>query len=48
MKLKEKDERKVKQLHQEIVGMKTTKVKLLKQMREETDRFRSWKQQTER
>lgn len=48
IKLKEKDEQKIKQLNQEITAMKGTKVKLLKQMREETDKYRSWRQQTER
>ncbi|KAF7265188.1 kinesin-like protein 3A [Rhynchophorus ferrugineus] len=48
IKLKEKDEQKIKQLHNEITSMKSMKIKLLKQMREESDRFRSWKHQAER
>ncbi|XP_050299180.1 chromosome-associated kinesin KIF4-like [Anthonomus grandis grandis] len=48
IKLKEKDEQKIKLLNQEIVSMKSKKVGLVKQMREETERFRTWKQQTER
>ncbi|XP_066259480.1 chromosome-associated kinesin KIF4A [Euwallacea similis] len=44
LKLRERDELKMKQLNQEIVGMKSTKVMLLKQMREENERFKAFKQ----
>lgn len=48
IKLKEKDEQKIKQLNQEIQVMKTNKVKLIKTMQAEEQRFRAWKQQRER
>ncbi|XP_017775490.1 PREDICTED: chromosome-associated kinesin KIF4 [Nicrophorus vespilloides] len=48
IKLKEKDEIKIRQLNNEIQSMKSTKVKLIKSMRQESDNFRTWKIQRER
>lgn len=48
LQIKERNEMKLKQLNSDIVNMKTAKVKLVKQMRLENDRFRSWKQNAER
>ncbi|CAH1132699.1 unnamed protein product [Ceutorhynchus assimilis] len=48
IRLKEKDEQKIRQLNHEIVSIKTAKVKLFKQMREEADKFRTLKQDSER
>ncbi|KAF2878626.1 hypothetical protein ILUMI_27548 [Ignelater luminosus] len=48
IKLKEKDEQKIKQLNSEIQQMKCTKVKLIKSMKQESEKFRTWKLQRER
>lgn len=48
VKLKEKDETKIKQLNVEIQNMKATKVKLIKNMKHEAEQFRTWKLQRER
>ncbi|KAI4467083.1 chromosome-associated kinesin kif4a-related [Holotrichia oblita] len=48
IKLKEKDEEKMKQLNKEIVSMKKMKVDLMKKMKSESDKFRAWKNQRER
>ncbi|KAL1514028.1 hypothetical protein ABEB36_003355 [Hypothenemus hampei] len=48
LKLKEKDELRIAQLNNEISTIKSAKIKLVKQMREENERFRSWKQVTDR
>ncbi|XP_044738914.1 chromosome-associated kinesin KIF4-like [Chrysoperla carnea] len=48
IKLREKDEQKIKQLNNEIMNMKQAKVKLVKTMRSESDKFRQWKIQRER
>ncbi|RZC35221.1 chromosome-associated kinesin KIF4A, partial [Asbolus verrucosus] len=48
IKLKEKDVTKINQLNREILLMKQTRVKLIKKMREESERFRTWKVQRER
>ncbi|KAL3286993.1 hypothetical protein HHI36_001479 [Cryptolaemus montrouzieri] len=48
IRLKEKDELKMKQLHQEILQMRQNKVKLVRNMKEESERFRTWKLQRER
>lgn len=43
LKLKAKDSERVKLLDQEIKEMKTSKVKLIRQMRLESDQFRQWR-----
>lgn len=48
IKMKEKDEEKIKQLNREIMQMKQTKVRLIKDMRQESEKFRVWKIQRER
>ncbi|XP_060536642.1 chromosome-associated kinesin KIF4 isoform X2 [Cylas formicarius] len=48
IKLKERDEQRITQLHQEITQMKQVKVKLVKNMREESNKFQQWKLQKER
>jgi kinesin family protein 4/21/27 len=48
IKLKEKNDEKITQLNKEIQGMKQAKVKLIRQMRSENERFRSWKQEREK
>jgi kinesin family protein 4/21/27 len=48
IKINEKNEQQVKKLAEEIRQMKQTKVRLIKQIREEADRMRDWKQQKER
>lgn len=48
IKLKEKDEQKIKQLNNEILQMKQTRVKLIRAMKQESEKFRSWKMQRER
>ena len=48
IKLKEKDVTKINQLNNEILQMKQTRVKLIRKMREESERFRTWKMQRER
>lgn len=48
IKLREKDELKIKQLNQEILSMKQLKVKLVKEMRAESDKFRQWRVQREK
>ncbi|GLV42213.1 Kinesin-like protein at 3A [Carabus blaptoides fortunei] len=48
IKLKEKDESKMKQLANEIQAMKSNKVKLIKTMRAEEQKFRTWKLQREK
>ena len=45
---KEKDVTKINQLKNEILQMKQTRVKLIRKMREESERFRTWKMQRER
>ncbi|XP_066154773.1 chromosome-associated kinesin KIF4A isoform X2 [Euwallacea fornicatus] len=44
LKLRERDELKMKKLNQEIISMKSTKVMLLKQMRQENEQFKAFKQ----
>lgn len=48
IKLKEKDELKIKQLNNEILQMKQTRVKLIRAMKQESEQFRSWRLQKER
>ncbi|KAK4884404.1 hypothetical protein RN001_000675 [Aquatica leii] len=48
IKLKEKDELKIKILNNEIQQMKSIKVKLIKTMKQELEKFRTWKLQRER
>ncbi|XP_044747016.1 chromosome-associated kinesin KIF4 isoform X2 [Coccinella septempunctata] len=48
IRLKEKDEHKIKQLNHEILLMKQNRVKLVKSMKEESEKFRTWKLQRER
>ncbi|GFG32670.1 hypothetical protein Cfor_12769 [Coptotermes formosanus] len=48
IKMKEKNDEKITQLNSEIQGMKQAKVKLIRQMRSENERFRSWKQEREK
>lgn len=48
IKLKERDEEKIKRLNAEILSMKQMKVKLIKDMRQDSERFRVWKMQRER
>ncbi|KAJ8941944.1 hypothetical protein NQ318_013278 [Aromia moschata] len=48
IKLKEKDDQRIAKLNQEIMQMKQTKVRLLRTMKEESDKFRQWKQEKER
>ncbi|XP_015836868.1 chromosome-associated kinesin KIF4A isoform X2 [Tribolium castaneum] len=48
IKLKEKDVTKINQLNNEIQQMKQTRVKLIRKMREESERFRTWKIKRER
>lgn len=48
IKLKEKDEVKIKLLNSEIQAMKAAKVKLIKTMRAEEHKFRDWKMQREK
>jgi kinesin family protein 4/21/27 len=48
IKLKEKDVTKINQLNSEILQMKQTRVKLIRKMREESEKFRTWKIQRER
>lgn len=48
IKMKEKNDEKITQLNNEIQGMKQAKVKLIRQMRSENERFRSWKQEREK
>lgn len=48
IKLKEKDEIKIKELNREIVQMKQAKVRLIREMRQESERFRVWKIQRDR
>lgn len=48
IKLKEKDEKRIKQLDNEIMLMKQNKVKLMKKIREESEKFRTWKIQREK
>ncbi|XP_018334300.1 chromosome-associated kinesin KIF4A isoform X2 [Agrilus planipennis] len=47
IKMKEKDELKIKQLQNEIQSMKQLKVKLIRDMKQEADKFRQWKKQRE-
>ncbi|XP_072394282.1 chromosome-associated kinesin KIF4 [Diabrotica undecimpunctata] len=48
IKTKARDEEKIKVLNKDILEMKQTKVKLVKTMREEADKFRQWKIEKER
>ncbi|KAJ9593686.1 hypothetical protein L9F63_014734 [Diploptera punctata] len=48
VKMKEKNDEKIKQLNTEIQNMKQNKVKLIRQMRTENEKFRAWKQQREK
>lgn len=48
IKLKEKDELKIKQLNGEILQMKQKRVKLMRDMKEESEKFRVWRIQRER
>ncbi|XP_069468552.1 chromosome-associated kinesin KIF4A isoform X2 [Ambystoma mexicanum] len=48
LKLRESTERTVSKLNQEIQGMKTQRVQLMKQMKEDAEKFRTWKQQKDK
>ncbi|XP_018570994.1 chromosome-associated kinesin KIF4 [Anoplophora glabripennis] len=48
IKLKEKDELRIGKLNQEIFQMKQNKVKLVRTMREESEKFRQWKLEKEK
>ncbi|KAG6465118.1 hypothetical protein O3G_MSEX014941 [Manduca sexta] len=48
IKTKEKNEAKIAALNAELQAMKVTKVKIIKQMREESEKFRKWKADNER
>ncbi|KAG5900429.1 hypothetical protein JTB14_029315 [Gonioctena quinquepunctata] len=48
IKLKAKDEARIVKLNQEILQMKQAKVKLVRTMREESDKFRQWRSEKER
>ncbi|XP_022817436.1 chromosome-associated kinesin KIF4 isoform X1 [Spodoptera litura] len=48
IKTKEKNEAKIAALNAELQAMKATKVKIIKQMREESEKFRKWKADNER
>ncbi|KAK7793169.1 hypothetical protein R5R35_012826 [Gryllus longicercus] len=48
IRMKEQQEKKISQLNNEITSMKQTKVKLIKQMKIESEKFRNWKLQRER
>ncbi|XP_069689320.1 chromosome-associated kinesin KIF4A isoform X2 [Periplaneta americana] len=48
IKMKERNDEKINQLNSEIQGMKQAKVKMIRQMRSENERFRTWKQQREK
>ncbi|KAK9873905.1 hypothetical protein WA026_002257 [Henosepilachna vigintioctopunctata] len=45
---KERDELKMRQLNQEILQMKQNRVRLVRSMKEEADRFKTWKSQREK
>ncbi|XP_026314864.1 chromosome-associated kinesin KIF4-like isoform X2 [Hyposmocoma kahamanoa] len=48
IKTKEKNEAKIAALNAELQAMKATKVKIIRQMREESEKFRKWKADNER
>ncbi|KAI8425288.1 hypothetical protein MSG28_007064 [Choristoneura fumiferana] len=48
IKTKEKNEAKIASLNAELKAMKATKVKIIRQMREESEKFRKWKADNER
>ncbi|XP_063367282.1 chromosome-associated kinesin KIF4 [Cydia amplana] len=48
IKNKEKNEAKIASLNAELKAMKATKVKIIRQMREESEKFRKWKADNER
>ncbi|CAH0549981.1 unnamed protein product [Brassicogethes aeneus] len=48
IKIRDKDEQRINKLNSEITAMKQVKVKLIRNMREESDKFRAWKQVRER
>ncbi|CAK1552322.1 unnamed protein product [Leptosia nina] len=48
IKIKEKNEAKIAALNAELQAMKATKVKIIRQMREESEKFRKWKADNER
>ncbi|XP_049877917.1 chromosome-associated kinesin KIF4 [Pectinophora gossypiella] len=48
IKMKEKNEAKIAALNAELHAMKATKVKIIRQMREESEKFRKWKADNER
>ncbi|XP_050354078.1 chromosome-associated kinesin KIF4 [Nymphalis io] len=48
IKMKEKNEAKIAALNAELQAMKATKVKIIRQMREESEKFRKWKLDNER
>ncbi|XP_045784067.1 chromosome-associated kinesin KIF4-like isoform X1 [Maniola jurtina] len=48
IKMKEKNESKIKALNAELIAMKATKVKIICQLREESQKFRKWKADNER
>jgi kinesin family protein 4/21/27 len=48
IKMKEKSDERITQPNGELQGMKQAKVKLIRQMRSENERFRSWKQEREK
>ncbi|KPJ01450.1 Chromosome-associated kinesin KIF4 [Papilio xuthus] len=48
IKIKEKNEAKIAILNAELQAMKANKVKIIKQMREESEKFRKWKADNER
>ncbi|KAJ2953165.1 hypothetical protein O0L34_g738 [Tuta absoluta] len=48
IRMKEKNEAKIAALNAELHAMKATKVKIIRQMREESEKFRKWKLENER
>ncbi|CAH3195110.1 unnamed protein product, partial [Porites evermanni] len=48
LKLKEQSDNTIKKLNSEIQGMKSIRVKLMRQMKEESERFRALKEQKEK
>lgn len=48
LKMRQSTERTVSKLHLEIQGMKTQRVQLMRQMKDEAEKFRQWKQQKDK
>ncbi|KAK3859333.1 hypothetical protein Pcinc_034550 [Petrolisthes cinctipes] len=48
LRMKEQSEAKVNKLNSEIQGMKATRVKLIRQMKEDSEKFREWKAKKDR